>query len=187
MATHSSIIAWEIPCTEEAGRPQSMGPQRFGHDQVMKQRQQQQQHAKTFSSERAYGGHRDLVGTLRHCVCPPGSGCPGSHVFAGKEYLWASVIEHRQVPPRRTRLLLDVEAAYVHHLHAFKSKAFHSSSGLRTRKNQMPSCVAPKMMFSYQTSAFPNRSGAPLIKCKNSLYRANSLFSLVEQKRAAQI
>ena len=118
MATHSSIIAWEIPCTEEAGRPQSMGPQRFGHDQVMKQRQQQQ-HAKTFSSERAYGGHRDLGGTLRHRVCPPGSGCPGSHVFAGKEYLWASVIEHRQVPPRRTRLLLDVEAAYVHHLHAF--------------------------------------------------------------------
>ena len=25
MATHSSILAWRIPCTEEAGRLQSMG------------------------------------------------------------------------------------------------------------------------------------------------------------------
>ena len=25
MATHSSILAWRIPWTEEAGRPQSMG------------------------------------------------------------------------------------------------------------------------------------------------------------------
>ena len=25
VATHSSILAWEIPCTEEAGRPQTMG------------------------------------------------------------------------------------------------------------------------------------------------------------------
>ena len=28
MATHSSILAWRIPWTEEPGRPQSMGPQR---------------------------------------------------------------------------------------------------------------------------------------------------------------
>ena len=28
MATHSSILAWEIPCTEEPGRLQSMGLQR---------------------------------------------------------------------------------------------------------------------------------------------------------------
>ena len=27
MATHSSILAWEIPWTEESGRLQSMGPQ----------------------------------------------------------------------------------------------------------------------------------------------------------------
>ena len=27
MATHSSIVAWEIPCTEEPGRLQSMGSQ----------------------------------------------------------------------------------------------------------------------------------------------------------------
>ena len=28
MATYSSILAWEIPCTEEPGEPQSMGSQR---------------------------------------------------------------------------------------------------------------------------------------------------------------
>ena len=32
MATHSSILAWEIPWTEEAGGLQSMGLQRVGHD-----------------------------------------------------------------------------------------------------------------------------------------------------------
>ena len=32
MATHSSILAWRIPWTEEPGGPQSMGLQRVGHD-----------------------------------------------------------------------------------------------------------------------------------------------------------
>ena len=32
MATHCSILAWEIPWTEESGRLQSMGSQRVGHD-----------------------------------------------------------------------------------------------------------------------------------------------------------
>ena len=32
MATHSSIIAWEIPWAEESGGLQSMGSQRVGHD-----------------------------------------------------------------------------------------------------------------------------------------------------------
>ena len=32
IATHSSILAWRIPWTEEPGRPQSMGSQRVGHD-----------------------------------------------------------------------------------------------------------------------------------------------------------
>ena len=34
MATHSSILAWRIPWTEEPGRLQSMGSQRVGHDLV---------------------------------------------------------------------------------------------------------------------------------------------------------
>ena len=32
METHSSILAWEIPWTEEPGRQQSTGSQRVGHD-----------------------------------------------------------------------------------------------------------------------------------------------------------
>ena len=32
MATHSSILAWRIPWTEEPGRLQSMGSQTVGHD-----------------------------------------------------------------------------------------------------------------------------------------------------------
>ena len=31
MATHSSILAWRLPRTEEPGRLQSMGSQRVGH------------------------------------------------------------------------------------------------------------------------------------------------------------
>ena len=32
MVTHSSILAWRIPWTEEPGRLQSTGSQRVGHD-----------------------------------------------------------------------------------------------------------------------------------------------------------
>ena len=32
MATHSSILAWRIPWTEEPGRLQSTEPQRLGHN-----------------------------------------------------------------------------------------------------------------------------------------------------------
>jgi len=31
-ATHSSILAWKIPWTEEPGGPQSLGSQSVGHD-----------------------------------------------------------------------------------------------------------------------------------------------------------
>ena len=36
MATHSSILAWRIPWTEEPGGLQSTGSQRVGHDLVAK-------------------------------------------------------------------------------------------------------------------------------------------------------
>ena len=31
-ATHSSVLAWRMPRTEEPGKLQSMGSQRAGHD-----------------------------------------------------------------------------------------------------------------------------------------------------------
>ena len=40
MATHSSILAWEIPWTEEPDRLQSMESQRVQHDLATKQQQQ---------------------------------------------------------------------------------------------------------------------------------------------------
>ena len=36
MATHSRILAWRIPWTEEHGRLQTMGSQRVGHDLATK-------------------------------------------------------------------------------------------------------------------------------------------------------
>ena len=40
MATHSIILAWEIPQTEECDGLQSMGSQRVGHNLVTKQQEQ---------------------------------------------------------------------------------------------------------------------------------------------------
>ena len=37
MATHSSILAWKIPQTEEPGRLKSMGLKRFGNDLATEQ------------------------------------------------------------------------------------------------------------------------------------------------------
>ena len=42
MATHSSILAWEIPWTEEPGGLQSMGSQRVGNELGTEQQQQKQ-------------------------------------------------------------------------------------------------------------------------------------------------
>ena len=39
MATHSSILTWEIPWTEEPGGLQSMGSQRVSHNLATKQQQ----------------------------------------------------------------------------------------------------------------------------------------------------
>ena len=39
MATHSSVVAWEIPWTEEPGGLQSTGSKKVGHSLETKQRQ----------------------------------------------------------------------------------------------------------------------------------------------------
>ena len=40
MSTQSGSLAWEIPWTEELGRPQCMGSQRVEHNLATKQQQQ---------------------------------------------------------------------------------------------------------------------------------------------------
>ena len=42
IATHSSILAWKIPWTEDLGRLQSLRSQRVRHNLVTKQQQQQE-------------------------------------------------------------------------------------------------------------------------------------------------
>ena len=42
MATQPTILAWEIPWTEELSRLQSIGSPRVGHDLVVKQQQQKE-------------------------------------------------------------------------------------------------------------------------------------------------
>ena len=42
MATHSSILTWRIPWTEEPGELQSMGSQRIKHNLVIEQIQSQE-------------------------------------------------------------------------------------------------------------------------------------------------
>ena len=46
MATHSSILAWRIPWTEEPGRLQSMRSQRVRHNLATKQQQHYGKHIK---------------------------------------------------------------------------------------------------------------------------------------------
>ena len=40
MATHSSILVWEIPWTEQPGEVQSMGLQRVGHNSATEEQHQ---------------------------------------------------------------------------------------------------------------------------------------------------
>ena len=47
VATHSSILAWEIPQSEQPGRLQSIWPQRVRHDLVTKQQQKVSSKART--------------------------------------------------------------------------------------------------------------------------------------------
>ena len=51
MATHSSVLAWETPRTEEPGGLKSLGSQRVGHTLVTKEQQKEEitEHARPFS------------------------------------------------------------------------------------------------------------------------------------------
>ena len=51
MATHSSILMWEIPWTEEPGGLQSMGSQRVRKD-LATEKQQQHKHTCIYNSDR---------------------------------------------------------------------------------------------------------------------------------------
>ena len=61
MATHSSILAWEIPWTEEPGGLQSMGSQRIRYDLAT-----EQQHCETLAKQ----NEGDCCFTVVAKLCP---------------------------------------------------------------------------------------------------------------------
>ena len=70
MATHSSILAWEIPQREEPRRLQSMGHKRVGHNLMTKE----QQHVSCW--ETSSQGGLDRVGQVGWGHYPPSSFIP---------------------------------------------------------------------------------------------------------------
>ena len=88
IVTHSSILAWEIPWTEEPGGLQTMGLQRVGHGLVTKQ----QQH---------FGDvvfPKSSVGKESTCNAGDPGSIPGSERYPGEgigyplQYSWASLV-----------------------------------------------------------------------------------------------
>ena len=86
MATHSSILAWEIPRTEGPGGPQSIGSQNVGHGHDWASKQQQ--HKYNLKPPCSSLSHHALQALVHNCY-PSGA---KSHTF------WVGlIIFHRRV------------------------------------------------------------------------------------------
>ena len=68
MATHSSVLAWRIPWTEELGQQESMGSQRFGHDKQLSTWSLKETVGKCQSLTHALTSQGRLPSGLRSCV-----------------------------------------------------------------------------------------------------------------------
>ena len=71
MATHSIILAWRNPWTEEPGGLQFMGSQRVGHDQVT---EHSHSHTHTHTHTHPYGSEKKVkmkVAQSRLTLCDP--------------------------------------------------------------------------------------------------------------------
>ena len=68
MATHSSILAWRIPWTEELGGLQSMGSQRVGHFQNVKDLLLKQSHCYGSGEAKTRKGEKDDRHTSSSCL-----------------------------------------------------------------------------------------------------------------------
>ena len=74
MSTLSSILAWEIPWTEESGGLQSIGSQRIGHDGASEHTVHEVLKAgmlKWLAMPFSSGPHLHFVRTLHHDSCGP--------------------------------------------------------------------------------------------------------------------
>jgi len=105
MATHSSILAWRVPWTEEPGRLQSIGLQRVGHDWVT--------HTFTFLlfflkhlvSCYAYFCNHCIIGYLGGVVCSSRSTL---HNF------YCSMLQEAELYGRHQGLPCPLAACWVH-------------------------------------------------------------------------
>ena len=70
MATHSSILAWRIPWTEEPGGLQSSGSQRVGHDWACMQRPSSS-FGRQIRLQGSYQNHDSLASPPPPCQSPP--------------------------------------------------------------------------------------------------------------------
>ena len=89
MATHSSVLAWRIPWTEEPGGLQSMVSQRVGHDWVT----HTHTHTHTQSWTRLSDTHTH---THTHTHTQPGSEGQGAHSLAGSS---------KQIPGKQPKFI----------------------------------------------------------------------------------
>ena len=80
-ATHSSILAWEIPWTEKPGRVQSMGSQRVRHDWATNIHTSHAATAKSLQSCPTL--HDPIDGS------PPGSPVPG--ILQARTLAWVAI------------------------------------------------------------------------------------------------
>ena len=86
-ATHSSVLAWRIPLTEEPGKLQSMGPQRVGHNWV----------TFTLGFPGSSAG-KELTYNAGDPSLIPGSGrSPGERIGYPLQYSWTPLVA--QTPP----------------------------------------------------------------------------------------
>ena len=90
MATHSSILAWRIPWTDEPGGLQSMGSQRVGHDTYHQQSEHGLPHIKPVSPVVV----RDGPVPLPHRVHPSGENLPPKTTIPLR--LWNRILKVRR-------------------------------------------------------------------------------------------
>ena len=98
MVTHSSILAWRIPWTEEPGRQQPMGSQRVRHDWVT-------------------NTHMVLIVTPSRCVLTQPKMFTCSYV--GNVFFWTLVL-FCFVLPGHTHTYQSLSSETYHHTHLHK-------------------------------------------------------------------
>ena len=95
MATHSSILAWRIPWTEEPGGLQSMGSPRMGHGRATKQQQQWQRYPLSYWNTGTTAAADAKLLQSWPTLCdprdgsPPGSPVPG--ILQARTLEWVAI------------------------------------------------------------------------------------------------